>query len=169
MRSVEDRDYEEPGLLDVRPTDEEAPEPSNASSPRMHVRSESPASQDGRFPIPVWLHESSKSFHWRWVPLRLRKAARATAAWCRGPNPPQIQRITPFSSSIQEAPIRIIDKFLPRTVHKAGLLLFFYFCWLLTFSLVLNHSATAGYIKGFGKPSPVWCGASYWSVVHLIM
>ena len=27
MRSVEDRDYEEPGLLDVRPTDEEAPEP----------------------------------------------------------------------------------------------------------------------------------------------
>ena len=162
MPSHDDRDYEANGYLDGRSSDDEGPEPSNASSPRMHVRSESPGSQDGHFPVPVWLRESSKNFHWKWVPLRVRKAARATSTWCKGPDPPQMQKITPFFPSIQEAPIRIIDRFLPRTVHKAGLLLFFYFCWLLTFCLVLNHSASAGYIRGYGKPSPVWCGANYW-------
>ena len=162
MPSLEHGDYGADGMLDGRSRDDEGPEASTASSPRMHVRSGSPGSQEGHFPVPVWLWESSKSFHWRWVPLRVRKAARATAAWCKGPDPPQMQRVTSFLPSVQEAPMKIIDKLFPRTIHKAGLLLFFYFCWLLTFSLVLNHSATAGYIKGYGKPSPVWCGANYW-------
>ena len=158
---MEDRDFEAYYARVEVPHDDEGPEPSNASSPRIHVRSESPESQDG-FPVPIWLRESSKSFHWGWVPLRLRKAARTTAAWCKGPDPPQMQRIAPFLPAIQEAPLKTIERFFPRRIYKFGLLLFFYFCWLLTFSLVLNHSATAGYIKGYGKPSPIWCGASYW-------
>lgn len=138
------------------------PEPSTASDSGMHMRPDSPTPQDGHLPIPLWLRESSKSFHWRWVPLPIRKTARWIAAWSKGPDPPQIQKITPFFSYIQDAPIRFIDQHFPRPIYKAGLLLFFYFCWLLTFSLVLNYSATAGYIKGYGKPSPIWCGASYW-------
>ena len=152
--------YDQGPLLDA--DSDHGPEPSNASSSPMHIRSDSPGPPSGHLPLPLWLRESSKSFHWRWVPLPLRKAARVIGAWSKGPDPPQIQKITPFFPSVQELPVRFISKYFPRTIHKAGLLLFFYFCWLLTFSLVLNHSATAGYIKGYGKPSPIWCGASYW-------
>lgn len=147
-------------LLDT--DSDQAPEPSSASSTPMHMRSDSPVSQNGHGPLPLWLRESSKSFQRRWIPLPLRKAARSIAAWSKGPEPPQIQKITPFFPAVQEAPARFIGRYFPRTIHKAGLLGFYYFCWLLTFSLVLNHSATAGYIKGYGKPSPIWCGASYW-------
>lgn len=112
--------------------------------------------------LPVWMRESSKSFHWRWVPYQLRHLGRAVAAWTKGPEPPQIQRIAPIFPWIQEAPVRTIAKYFPRAVHKAGLLTLFLFCWLLTFSLVLHRSASAGNVKGYGKPQPIWCGASYW-------
>lgn len=117
---------------------------------------------DSNGAIPIWLQESSKSFHWRWVPYQLRHCARAVVAWTKGPDPPRMQKIEPLFPSIQDAPVRFIAKYFPRAVHKAGLLALFFFCWLLTFSLVLHHSASAGNIKGYGKPQPIWCGASFW-------
>ena len=134
-----------------------------ASSPRIHIGSESPNATDG-LPTPVWLRESSKSFHWKWVPLPFRTAARFLAAWTKGPDPPGIQRIRPFLPAIQEAPAKFIDKHLPRNSHKAALLGFLYFGWLLTFSLVLHRSASAGNIRDYGRPTPIWCGANLWSV-----
>lgn len=138
------------------------PEASTPGGSDMHLQSGSSDAGDGEFPLPIWLHESSKSFHWRWVPLRLRQTARAIVAWSRGPDLPQIQKIPPLFPWIQEAPVRFIDSHLPKRRHKAALLAFFYFCWLLTFILVLNHSAHAGNIVGYGKPQPIWCGASFW-------
>lgn len=143
---------------------DEGPEASTPSGSDMHIRSGLSDGGEGYFPVPVWLHESSKSFHWKWVPLRARKVARAVAAWSKGPDPPQIQRITPFFPFIQEAPAYMIERYLPKILHKAGLLAIFYFCWLLTFTLVLDHSAKAGNISGYGKPQSIWCGASFWYV-----
>lgn len=142
------------------------PEPSTSASSTLDVRSRA-SSDSGNAngthgPLPVWLQESSKSFHWRWVPYRLRHLARAMVSWTKGPNPPQIQKITPFFPPIQEAPVRLIATYLPRNIHKAGLLMLAVSLWLLTFSLVLHHSASAGNIRGYGKPQPIWCGASYW-------
>ena len=142
--------------------DDQGPEPSAASSPRMHVHSES-SNTDNRIQIPVWLRESSETFHWKWVPLPLRRAARVVGAWTKGPDPPQIQKIRPFLPEIQEAPAKFIDRVLPRTSHKLVLLAFFHLCWILTFTLVLHRSASAGNIKGYGAPNPIWCGANFWS------
>ncbi|KAL9046149.1 MAG: hypothetical protein Q9214_000944 [Letrouitia sp. 1 TL-2023] len=140
------------------------PEPStSASSLRVQSGSASHNGENGHVVLPVWLRESSKSFHWRWVPLRIRKAARVVAAWTKGPDPPQMQKINPFFPSIQEAPVRMIDRYFPEKRHKAGLFAAFYLCWILTFLLVLHHSAYAGSIKGYGQPAGVWCGASFWS------
>ncbi|KAI4271114.1 MAG: hypothetical protein L6R35_006565, partial [Caloplaca aegaea] len=140
------------------------PEPSTSASSTLDVRSRASSDSGHAYgPIPVWLQESSKSFHWRWVPYQVRHFARAIVSWTRGPDPPQIQKITPFFPSIQEAPVRLITKYFPQKIHKAGLLVLVFFFWLLTFSLVLHHSASAGNIKGYGKPQPIWCGASYWS------
>lgn len=141
---------------------DDGPEASTPGGSDMHLQLGSSDAGDSQFPLPVWLRESSKSFHWRWVPVCVRQAARAVVAWSKGPDPPQIQKITPFFPWIQETPARFIDKHLPKRRHKAALLGFFYFCWLLTFILVLNHSAQAGNIEGYGKPQPIWCGASFW-------
>ena len=146
--------------------DDQGPEASTPGSSEMVVRSRSssPFEESRNLPLPVWLRESSKTFHWRWVPVWARQATRAVVAWSKGPDPPQIQKITPFFPSVQEAPAKFIDKRLPKRRHKAALLAFFYFCWLLTFILVLNHSAKAGNIEGYGQPQSIWCGATFWNI-----
>lgn len=138
------------------------PEASASSSPQMHVRTGSSSIEESLLPLPVWMRESSKTFHWRWVPFRIRQASRSIVKWTNGPDPPQPQKIKPFFPVIQEAPVKLIEKYLPKRGQKALLLAFFYCCWILIFSLVLVYSNSAGKIKGFGKPEPVWCGASYW-------
>ncbi|KAL8975674.1 MAG: hypothetical protein Q9197_000088 [Variospora fuerteventurae] len=98
------------------------PEPSTSASSTLDVRSRASSDSGHAYgPIPVWLQESSKSFHWRWVPYQVRHFARATVSWTRGPDPPQIQKITPFFPSVQEAPVRLITKYFPQKIHKAGL------------------------------------------------
>ncbi|KAI1963910.1 hypothetical protein LOZ58_001771 [Ophidiomyces ophidiicola] len=114
-------------------------------------------------PVPVWLSESSKAFKWKWVPLPLRKAGRSTVAFLRGPQPPQDLRFKPLFPRIQEFPVRLLDRFLPKRKHKIALLLLVYFSWFLSWSLVLRHSVSSGYIKGYGKPQLISCSASYWS------
>lgn len=114
-------------------------------------------------PLPVWLTESSKSFKWGWVPLPLRKAGRATVKWLKGPDPPQDLRFTPLFPRIQEAPARLLDRFLPKRKHKITLLLAVYFSWFLTWSLVLRHSVSTGHIEGYGQPSSISCSSTYWS------
>ena len=160
-------DAENGALLNEQPSwqyedQSDGPQASTPGGSDMHMQSESSDAEDGHLPLPIWLRESSKSFHWRWVPVQVRQAVRAVVAWSKGPDPPQYQKIMPFFPWIQEAPVRFTDHYLPKRRHKAALLAFFYFCWLLTFILVLNHSAQAGYIRGYGKTQPIWCGASFW-------
>ena len=143
--------------------DDQGPEQSYIDSPLMQVRSASPDTQPRRLPLPVWMRESSKSFHWKWVPLPLRNAARFLASWSKGPDPPQIQKITPIFPSIQEAPLKLVDRYLPKRKHQAAVLAFVFFSWILTFSLILHHSATSGNIRGYGTSQNIWCGASYWA------
>lgn len=162
-----DDDAENGALFEEQPSwqygdQPHAPEASTPGGSDMHLQSRSSDPRDDQFPLPIWLHESSKSFHWRWMPVRIRQAARTVVAWSKGPEPPQIQKITPFFPRIQQAPVRFIDNYLPNRRHKAALLAFFYFSWLLTFVPVLNRSAQAGNIEGYGKPQPIWCGASFW-------
>ena len=143
--------------------DEQAPDPSIVDSADLHIRSSSSSDVErGRLPLPVWMRESSKSFNWRWVPLPIRELTRFAISWSKGPHPPQIQKITPFFPFIQEAPLKLVDRFLPKRKHKAALLAFFYLGWVLTFSLIIRHSASSGSIEGYGKPQPLWCGANYW-------
>lgn len=135
---------------------------STATSPEMHVASD--AGDDIQMPLPVWLRESSKSFYWRWVPVRMRQMARNINGWSRGPDPVQIQRITPWFPLLQETIPIWIENHFPKRRQKALLLLSVYCAWLLTFTFVLNHSARASVIKGYGKPQSIWCGATFWEM-----
>ena len=157
-----DAERGEPRLPWETVTQYDGPEASTPGSSDMDVRSELGDAENHRHTLPVWLRESSNSFHWKWIPVHIRQTARAAVAWSKGPDPPHIQKIEPFLPYIQKAPVNFIEKYFPKTKHKAGLLATFYFCWLLTFTLVLHHSAQAGKIKGYGKPQGIWCGASFW-------
>lgn len=128
----------------------------------LDMRSQVSGLTPSALPLPVWMRESSKSFRWRWVPLPLRKAARRTVTWVEGPQPPTELKIKPLLPFVQEAPIRFMDKYVPNKKHRCALLVFLYFCWFLTWSLVLRHSSGSGYIPGYGKPQDVWCGYRLW-------
>ena len=141
---------------------DDGPQASTPGGSDMHIESSSSSVRNSQSPMPVWLRESSKSFHWRWVPVQIRQAARWVADWSKGPDPPQIQKITPFFPMVQEAPAKFIETYFPNRKHKIGLLGFFYFCWLLTFILVLHHSTKTGRVGEYGKPQAIWCGASFW-------
>lgn len=132
-----------------------------SQDPQFHLRSESESSNP--IPLPVWMRESAKSFKYKWVPLPLRKAGRATANWVKGPQPPKDLHITPWLPRIQEAPIRLLDRFAPKKRHRVFLLCLLYACWALAWSLMLWHNSSSGYIKGYGQPQNLWCGASFWN------
>ncbi|EEP79080.1 conserved hypothetical protein [Uncinocarpus reesii 1704] len=134
---------------------------SAASESRFNIHSQDDPTPS--LPIPVWLTESSKAFKWGWVPLPLRKAGRSTVKWLKGPQPPKDLRFNPIGPRIQEAPVRLLNRFVPKRKHKIALLLFTYFTWFLSWSLVLRHSVSAGHIEGYGRPQPISCSATYWS------
>ena len=114
------------------------------------------------FVLPVWLRESSKSFHWRWAPLPLRKAGRAIVRWVKGPVPPRTLLLKPFFPQLQELPSRCLERFFPKRRHKAALLLLLYFVWFLPWFVILLHSRASGYIQGYGRPQTLSCTSSYW-------
>ena len=133
-------------------------------SPLLHIRDDQVTTEDGHsFPVPLWMRDSASHFQGRWIPTPIRKAARATVRWVKGPEHPRIFTVKPFLPAIQEAPIRLLDRYAPKRRHRIPLLLAFYGSWLLTWSLVLHRSNTSGRIEGYGTPTPIWCGANYWS------
>jgi hypothetical protein len=147
----------------------DGPEPSLAESDDLHIRSGESDDEDGPSPLPVWMRESSKSFRWRKVPLPIRKFFRLIARcftfinqWSYGPKDAQIQEIIPWFPLIQEVPLWLVERFLPKKLYKVIALLLFYFTWLLTFCLIIRDSASSGYIEGFGIPNSIWCGANFW-------
>lgn len=98
----------------------------------------------------------------KYVPPRLQRAWRATVTWVKGPQPPRPWKIRPFFPKIQSAPIQFLNNYFPKRKHKVVLLLFFYFCWLLSFSLVLHRSAFAADIPGYGSPVRIRCTDRFW-------
>jgi hypothetical protein len=127
-----------------------------------HILDVESADQELTFRMPVWLRESSSSFRWTWVPLPLRKAARATAHWIQGPDPPHDLLFQPLFPKFQELPVRFLDRYAPRKAHKATLLLLVYFLWLVPWFVTLVKSNSSGNIEGFGRPQAISCTASYW-------
>ena len=114
------------------------------------------------FRMPVWLRESSPSFHWRWIPLPLRRAGRATARWVKGPDPPHDLLFQPLFPKFQEIPVRFLDKYAPRKAHKVVLLLLIYLLWVLPWFLVILKANTSGNVEGYGRPQVISCVASFW-------
>lgn len=143
-------------------TDDEGENDTATSDRNLHVRSASESSGSA-VAVPVWLRESASNFKYKWIPLPVRKASRSVATWVKGPNPPRVLKIDPYFPKIQHAPLKLLDRYAPKQKHRAGLLIGFYAIWFLIWSLLLKQHSGSGFIKGYGKPSNLWCGASFWN------
>ena len=132
-------------------------------SPGLHIRSTPDSPTTDTLPIPIWLRESASSFKYKWVPSPLRKAGRSIVKWVKGPKPPRVLKIEPIFPKIQQAPIRFLDTYLPHKKQRIILLVALYVCWFITWSLMVKNHSSAGFIKGYGKPTNLWCGASFWN------
>ena len=98
-----------------------------------------------------------------WIPAPTVKLTEAVFTWIKGPQPPRVFKIEPFLPRVQQAPVRLVDRWCPKHRHKITLLLAFYLCWLATFSAVVHYSARSSEIVGWGQPTEISCLEAYWS------
>ncbi|KAH3958074.1 hypothetical protein HBI24_217030 [Parastagonospora nodorum] len=117
----------------------------------------SEASGEERFP-PQSSHYISQ-----YIPPRLQQTWHSIVTWVKGPQPPRPWKIHPYFPKIQTAPIEFINKFFPKRKHKIMLLVAFYFCWILSFVLVLHRSAFAADVPGYGAPVRIGCTDRLWN------
>lgn len=118
--------------------------------------------EDDSPPTPRFLQDQGAYRSWRWMPPSLRRIGNNIIIFAKGPQPPQIQSIKPWFPSIQLAPVRLLDTYLPKKWQKVVLLLGFYSSWLLTFALILRESTLVGEVEGYGKPYEIGCGNTFW-------
>lgn len=119
-------------------------------------------SDDESPPTPRFMQDQGSYKYFKWVPVPVRRVAKSLKHWAKGPEPPQIHRINPILPIIQEFPIRLLDYYLPKRRQRITLLVAFYFCWILTFALVMRESTFATEIEGWGAPGSIGCTNTYW-------
>ncbi|KAL6706209.1 hypothetical protein ACN47E_005944 [Coniothyrium glycines] len=99
----------------------------------------------------------------KYIPPRIQRLWHNLLVWTKGPQPPRPWKIRPFFPKVQSVPIRLLETYFPKRKQKIALLVFFYGCWLLTFSLVLHRSAFAADIPGYGSPVRIRCTDRFWN------
>lgn len=147
---VEAREYDHPD------------DPIDHSASQTHLLQMDDLSDDSSPPTPRFLQDQGKYRYMKWVPLPVRRVSKAAVKWAEGPTSPQKHFIKPLFPYIQEAPIRLLDHYVPKLRHRVALLIAFYFCWVLTFALVMRQGMVATEIEGWGIPSNIGCGNTYW-------
>lgn len=117
---------------------------------------------DDSSPTPRFLQDQSSWRYLQWVPTPIRRVSKQAVRWAQGPDPPRINIIRPWFPWIQEAPVRLLDRYIPKRRHRISLLIAHYLCWILTFAFVLRQSTLATEIEQWGVPSNIGCTNTYW-------
>lgn len=122
-------------------------------------------------PTPRFMQDEGAWKHWRWVPYPARRFATAVVRWSRGPADARAFAIKPFFPAVQRAPIALLECVLDELVVRVGgprwlwrRVLFFAYMglWALTFALVLRRGLAAAEVPGWGTPTDIGCGNTYW-------
>ncbi|CAJ2507187.1 Uu.00g083730.m01.CDS01 [Anthostomella pinea] len=114
-------------------------------------------------PTPRFMQEEGAWKRWRWIPYPARKLGKTVYRWMKGPQPPRIWKIDPFFPTIQHAPLTLIERLLPNKKHRQGLFLAYFAAWILTFAIVLWQGQVSSEVQGWGQPSDISCGVTYWT------
>ncbi|KAI0376145.1 LCCL domain-containing protein [Hypomontagnella monticulosa] len=119
--------------------------------------------EDDDPPTPRFMQEEGAWKKWKWVPYPVRKYGKAAFKWMKGPQNPKDFKIQPLFPVVQEAPLRLLDRFLPNRKHQILLYMFYIAVWIITFSIVMWRGQVASEIPVYGTPTDISCGTTYWS------
>jgi hypothetical protein len=117
---------------------------------------------DSSPPTPRFLQDEGSWKRWKWVPYPVRKMCRNAAQWIKGPVNPQDYKITPLLPAVQHAPLWLLERVLPRPQHRLWLAFGWLAAWLITFVFVLRNGQVSTEIEGWGTPTTIGCGNTYW-------
>ncbi|KKA27852.1 hypothetical protein TD95_003236 [Thielaviopsis punctulata] len=111
-------------------------------------------------PTPRFLMMQKKP---KWVPYSVFRIWTAASRWAHGPSPPKNYAIIPYFAVVQEFPLHLVKKLLPRRNQRISVLIFVLLAWAVTFAMVKRHEMFSTDIAGWGDPQTIGCGVSYWA------
>lgn len=117
---------------------------------------------DDDTPTPRFMQDEGAWKRWKWVPYPVRRLGLSIAQWSKGPKEPKDYTIKPLFPAVQEAPLFLLDKYLPSRKHRVWLFMGYVVIWILTFCLVMRQGLRASEILTYGTPSDIGCGTTYW-------
>ena len=113
-------------------------------------------------PTPRFMQDENAWKRWRWVPYPVRLLGRAVAKWSLGPPNAQPYRIKPLLPAVQEYPLWLVDRFIPKRKHRFWVLFAYFSVWTITFALFQRQGTLSSEIPGWGAPHDIGCGHTYW-------
>ncbi|RSL53085.1 hypothetical protein CEP54_010583 [Fusarium duplospermum] len=144
----------------TRPTDAGHPDAPLETQSNLEIDDNDP-------PTPRFIQDEGSWKRWRWVPYPVRRVWKKVTKWSRGPASPQPYRIKPFFPIVQEYPLYLVERFIPKFKHRAWLVFFYLSIWIVTFALVKRKDTIASEIEGWGRPQTIGCGVTYWGAGNL--
>ncbi|KAB5550948.1 hypothetical protein GE09DRAFT_155815 [Coniochaeta sp. 2T2.1] len=117
---------------------------------------------DSSPPTPRFLQDEGAWKRWKWIPYPVRRTAKTVARWARGPTVPRVYKITPLFPTVQHAPLRLVDRFIPERKHRLWLVFGYFAVWIVAYALVMRQGLKATEIEGWGVPAQIGCGNTYW-------
>ncbi|EGY17624.1 hypothetical protein VD0002_g351 [Verticillium dahliae] len=138
----------------------DAPIPDSTTTAQQ--RRELEVEDDSSTSTPRFLQDDRNGKRWKWVPYPVYRLWKATATWAQGPQNPRDWKIKPVFPRIQEYPLLLVEKYLPKRKQRLAVVFFYVAIWAVTFALVKRAETLATEIEGWGTPSEIGCGATYW-------
>ncbi|KAI1469838.1 uncharacterized protein F4812DRAFT_420506 [Daldinia caldariorum] len=119
--------------------------------------------EDDDLPTPRFMQDQGAWKNFKWVPYPVRKYGKAAFKWMKGPPNPKLWRIEPLFPTVQEAPLHLLDRLLPKKIHQILLYMGYVAVWIVTFAIVMWRGQVASEVATYGTPMDIGCGVAYWS------
>ncbi|KAF9768474.1 hypothetical protein IL306_014231 [Fusarium sp. DS 682] len=118
-------------------------------------------------PTPRFVQDERSMKRWKWVPCPVRRAANWIVTWSHGPVNPQPYRIKPLFPIVQEYPLFLVERIIPKLKYRLWLVFCYLSIWIITFALVKRQDTLASEIEGWGTPQTIGCGITYWGAGNM--
>ncbi|KAI1814522.1 hypothetical protein GGS20DRAFT_548105 [Poronia punctata] len=139
------------------------PDSHDDGSESLESRNSVDAEFSGESFTPRFMQDQTSGKQWKWIPYPARRVVQTVSRWIAGPQPPRIWKIDPLFPNIQHAPLRLVDRILPARRRRVWLFFAYFAAWILTFAIVFWKGQATSETEGWGEPTDIGCGASYWS------
>ncbi|CRJ87159.1 hypothetical protein BN1723_000242 [Verticillium longisporum] len=111
----------------------DAPIPDSTTTAQQ--RRELEVEDDSSTSTPRFLQDDRNGKRWKWVPYPVYRLWKATATWAQGPQNPRDWKIKPVFPRIQEYPLLLVEKYLPKRKQRLAVVFFYVAIWAVTFAL----------------------------------